>query len=66
VVAGADRGDRHRQQLRAFVVDPAQRFYGGAADSAALAWLERDTREITGEIERAAGRSLEVRVFVRR
>ena len=52
--------------LRAFVVDPAQRFYGGAADSAALAWLERDTREITGEIERAAGRSLEVRVFVRR
>jgi hypothetical protein len=52
--------------LRAFVVDPAQRFYGGAADSAALAWLERDTREITGEIERQAARRLEVRVFVRR
>jgi 4-amino-4-deoxy-L-arabinose transferase-like glycosyltransferase len=51
--------------LRAFVVDPGQRFYGGAADSAALAWLERDTREITGEIERQAARRLEVRVFVR-
>jgi hypothetical protein len=52
--------------LRAFVVDPAQRLYGGEADSAALAWLERDTREITGEIEQAAGRRLDLRVFVRR
>jgi 4-amino-4-deoxy-L-arabinose transferase-like glycosyltransferase len=52
--------------LRAFVVDPAQRFYGSWHDSATLAWLERDTREITGEIERAAGRRLEVRVFTRR
>ena len=48
--------------LRAFVVDPAQRFYGGWPDSATLAWLERDTREITGEIDRR----LEVRVFTRR
>jgi mannosyltransferase len=53
-------------RLRAFVIDPKQRFYGGEADSAALAWLERDTREITGEIEHAAGRRLDVRVFVRR
>jgi hypothetical protein len=52
--------------VRAFVVDPAQRFYGGALDSAAIAWLERDTREITAEIERDAGRKLDLRVFVRR
>jgi len=52
--------------LRAFVVDPAERFYGGWPDSSTLAWLERDTREITAEIERAAGRRLEVRAFVRR
>jgi hypothetical protein len=52
--------------LRAFVVDPSQRFYGGESDSSALAWLEHDTREITSEIERDAGRRLEVRVFVRR
>jgi hypothetical protein len=51
--------------LRAFVVDPAERFYGGWPDSATLGWLERDTREITGEIERQAGRRLEVRVFLR-
>jgi 4-amino-4-deoxy-L-arabinose transferase-like glycosyltransferase len=52
--------------LRAFVVDPAQRLYGGWPDSAALAWLERDTHEITEEIERDAGRRLELRAFVRR
>ena len=52
--------------LRAFDVDPAERFYGGWPDSSTLAWLERDTREITAEIERAAGRRLEVRAFVRR
>jgi hypothetical protein len=51
--------------LRAFVVDPAQRFYGGWPDSMAFAWLERETREVTEEIEREAGRRLEVRVFVR-
>jgi 4-amino-4-deoxy-L-arabinose transferase-like glycosyltransferase len=50
--------------LRAFVVDPTDRFYGGWPDSTALRWLERSAREITGEIEREAGRKLEVRVFV--
>ena len=53
------------ESLRAFVVDPSKRFYGGWPDSATLAWLERDTREITSEIERKSGRRLEVRVFVR-
>ncbi|HEY2955732.1 MAG TPA: glycosyltransferase family 39 protein [Candidatus Eisenbacteria bacterium] len=52
--------------LRAFIVDPAQRLYGGWPDSATVAWLERDTREVTGAIERDAGRRIEVRVFVRR
>ncbi len=51
--------------LHAFVVDPSDRFYGGWPDSTTLAWLELATREITGEIERRAGRKLEVRVFVR-
>jgi hypothetical protein len=51
--------------LRAFVVDPAQSFYGGWPDSAALRWLETGTREITGEIEARAGRPIAVRVFTR-
>jgi 4-amino-4-deoxy-L-arabinose transferase-like glycosyltransferase len=32
--------------LRAFVVDPSQRFYGGWPDAATLAWLEREMREV--------------------
>jgi hypothetical protein len=52
--------------LRVFIVDPSQRFYGSAIDSTTLTWLERDTREMTGEIERESGRNLGVRVFVRR
>ncbi len=51
--------------LRAFVVDPAQSFYGGWPDSAALHWLETRTREITGDIEARAGRTIAVRVFTR-
>ena len=49
---------------RWFVVDPSGRFYGGSPDSAAMAWLRTSTREVTGEIARAGGRPLEVRVFV--
>lgn len=48
---------------RWFVVDPARRLYGGCPDSATLAWLERDTREVTAEIARGRTRPLEVRVF---
>lgn len=51
--------------LRAFVVDPAGAAYGGGPDAATLAWLERATRELTGEIAAAAGRPIAVRVFVR-
>ena len=51
--------------VRAFVVDATQRFYGGWPDSAALAWLEGNTREITDEISARRGRALELRVFVR-
>jgi len=52
--------------LRVFVVDASQRYYGGWPDSVTLAWLGRQAREITGEIEREAGRRLEVRVYARR
>lgn len=52
--------------LQAFVVDPTRTAYGGWPDSATLAWLESDTREITQEIEAQARRKISVRVFVRR
>jgi len=52
--------------LRAFVVDPSQRFYGGGPDSTTLAWLVANTREITADIERRRGTPLPLRVFVRR
>uniref|UniRef100_A0A832MK63 Glycosyltransferase RgtA/B/C/D-like domain-containing protein n=1 Tax=Eiseniibacteriota bacterium TaxID=2212470 RepID=A0A832MK63_UNCEI len=51
--------------LRAFVVDPSRRLYGGWPDSATLAWLEAHTRELTDSIAAARGRPLGVRVFVR-
>jgi 4-amino-4-deoxy-L-arabinose transferase-like glycosyltransferase len=51
--------------LRAFVVDPSERFYGGWPDSTTLHRLKLATREITPDIERSSGRKLEVRVFVR-
>jgi 4-amino-4-deoxy-L-arabinose transferase-like glycosyltransferase len=52
--------------LRVFIVDPTQQAYGGWPDSATLGWLESSTREVTGAIEREAGRPIAVRVFVRR
>jgi hypothetical protein len=51
--------------LRAFVVDPSGEAYGARIDPATVAWLERDTREITREIEAQARRPIAVRVFVR-
>lgn len=52
--------------LRAFVVDPSRSAYGGWPDSTTVAWLERETREITNEIEAGAHRPIAVRVFLRR
>jgi hypothetical protein len=51
--------------LRAFVVDPSRRFYGGWPDSATLAWLSAHAREVTDSIATTRGRALGVRVFVR-
>jgi hypothetical protein len=53
------------RSLRAFVVDPSRRLYGGWPDSATLAWLSAHTREIGDSIAAARGRPLGVRVFVR-
>jgi hypothetical protein len=52
-------------RLRAFVIDPDERLYGGWADSVTLAWLETSMVEITSRIERDAGRPIAMRVFVR-
>lgn len=48
--------------LRAFVVDTRRERYGGWPDEATLAWLEANTREITGDVPGLDG----LRVFVRR
>lgn len=60
--AAALAADPH---LRAFVVDPTGRAYGGGPDAATLAWLEQHTLEITHSIRRRDGSPLEMRVFVR-
>ncbi|MFN8586976.1 MAG: glycosyltransferase family 39 protein [Candidatus Eisenbacteria bacterium] len=52
--------------LRAFVVDPTRRFYGGWPDSATVDWLAAHMHELTHEIAARRGRPLELRVFVRR
>src|SRR5262245_18852835 len=51
--------------IRVFVIDRGAGLYGGSPDPAMQGWLDAATREITGEIEAAAGRRLGVRVFVR-
>ena len=50
--------------LRVFVVDTSRSFHGGWPDDATLAWLERDTREITSELL-ASPFTRPLRVFVR-
>ncbi len=56
----------HDSTITAFVIDPGRAAYGGWPDSATVAWLEADTREITREIEAQAKRQIAVRVFIRR
>jgi hypothetical protein len=51
--------------LRAFVVDPAGKLYGGWPDSSALGAVELSTREITSEVAALAGPGFRLRVFVR-
>lgn len=48
-------------RVRAFVVDTTRRFYGGWPDSAMVAWLATNTREITRNVPGLDG----LRVFVR-
>ncbi|HET7225771.1 MAG TPA: glycosyltransferase family 39 protein [Candidatus Eisenbacteria bacterium] len=50
--------------LRVFVVDTTRTLYGGWPDDSTLAWLARDTREITPELQRLAPGS-PLRMFVR-
>jgi len=57
-------GVRADTALRVFVIDTGRTLYGGWPDSAALAWLERDTREITASLP-ADARGGPLRVFVR-
>lgn len=51
--------------LRAFIVDPTGRAYGGAPDSAMLAWLEREAVEITPRGVRVGSGEAAVRAWVR-
>jgi len=51
--------------LRAFVVDPGRRFYGGWPDEAAVAWLEAGFRELPPAEWGGAPDPLALRVFVR-
>ena len=51
--------------VRVYVVDPSQRFYGGWPDSATVAWLERERRELRGSEWGAAEARDALRVFVR-
>ena len=51
--------------LRAFVVDPSQRFYGGWPDSATVAWLEREMREVPRSAWGGRDRPEALRVFLR-
>jgi hypothetical protein len=51
--------------IRVYVVDPSQRFYGGWPDSATVAWLERERRELPASAWGATGEPGGLRVFVR-
>jgi hypothetical protein len=50
---------------RVYVVDPSQRFYGGWPDSATLAWLESERRELPSGAWGGTGERGGLRVFVR-
>ncbi len=64
--AGRLEALRADTSLRAFVVDPSQRFYGGWPDSATVHWLEREMREVPPEAWGAPRSEDGLRVFVRR
>jgi 4-amino-4-deoxy-L-arabinose transferase-like glycosyltransferase len=51
--------------VRVYVVDPSQRFYGGWPDSATVAWLERERREVPAAAWGGANEPGALRVFVR-
>ena len=50
---------------RVYVVDPSQRFYGGWPDSATVAWLEHERRELPASAWGGTGEPSGLRVFVR-
>ena len=51
--------------LRAFIVDPSRRFYGGWPDSATVGWLEREMREVPRSAWRGGPGPEALRVFLR-
>jgi 4-amino-4-deoxy-L-arabinose transferase-like glycosyltransferase len=51
--------------LRAYVVDPSRSFYGGWPDSATMAWLEREMREVPRRAWGGGSRPEALRVFLR-
>jgi len=53
------------KDLRFFVVDTTGRLYGGAPDSLMMAWLVRETVEVTEPFRARLGRETPLRVFAR-
>jgi hypothetical protein len=59
------RAVRANLDLRVFVVDPTQSFYGGFPDSAMIRWLERETTEISDSVPPGKHGERSLRVFAR-
>ncbi len=51
--------------FRAFVTTSRDDLYGGKTPAEAVEWLAKNTREVTAEVQRAAGRPVPIRVFVK-
>lgn len=54
-----------RPQFRAFITTARAELYGGLTPPEAVEWLARNTREVTADVERAVGKPIPIRVFVK-
>ncbi len=54
-----------RADFRGFVTTDREDLYGGRTPAEVVRWLEANTRELTEEVRRKAGRPLPIRVFAK-